>query len=173
MPTTVIKALEDMATSDSFKSLQLKTKSGSIKYDSTWIAGVDFTEDEEQEEYHYQVDDGQSSKSIARRFNPNKTPEQHEDSDSFIEEENDDDEDEDAIMDEATEEESTQLCRPTRTAKPAERYQAYKEQGYSQIIQPFSSNVVEDYTEEESKVLATIICQFKESMDVLKIQQGY
>ena len=57
MPTTVIKAVEDMAASDVIKSLQLKTKSGSILYDSTWITGVDFTEDEEQEEYHYQEDD--------------------------------------------------------------------------------------------------------------------
>jgi hypothetical protein len=50
-----------MATSDSIKSLQLKTKSGSILYDSTWIAGMDFTEDEEQEEYHYQEDNEDAS----------------------------------------------------------------------------------------------------------------
>jgi hypothetical protein len=54
MPTTVIKAVEDMATSGGIKSLQLKTKSGSLLFDSTWIAGVDFIEDKEQEEHHYQ-----------------------------------------------------------------------------------------------------------------------
>ncbi len=136
MPTTVITAVEAMATSDGIKSLQLKTKSGSLLYDSTWIAGVDFIEDKEQEEYHYQENNEDASEtyddidpndlaevlqedSIQAKLPSNNDPtEQHEDSDAFIEEEDDKDEDEDAIMDEATEEESTQLRRSTRTAKP-------------------------------------------------------
>jgi hypothetical protein len=185
MPTIVIKAVEAMATSDDFKSLQLKTKFGSLLYDSTWIAGVEFIEDKEQEEYHYQGNNEDASEayedidpnnlaeilqedSLQAKLPSNNYPtEQHEDPGAFIEEK-----DEDAIMGEATEEESTKLCRSTRTAKPTERYQAFKEQGYSQIVQPFSSIVLEDYTVEESKVLATVICQFKERMDTSTIQQG-
>ena len=182
MPTTVIKAVEDMAASDGIKSLQLKTKSGSILYDSTWIAGVDFTEDEEQEEYHYQDDDEDASETYDD-IDPNDLAEvMQEDSiqadipnnDSPTEQYDDSEEedDEDEIMDETIEEEPTQLHRSTRTSKPTERYQAYKEQGYSQIIHPSSNNVLEDYTEEEAKVLATIICQFNERMNTSKIQQG-
>jgi hypothetical protein len=54
MTTSVIKTIEDMATAEGMKTLQLMTKSGRILYDFTWITGVDFTEqDDDQESYHY------------------------------------------------------------------------------------------------------------------------
>ena len=135
-----------------------------------------------KEEYYYQDDDEDASEtyddidpndlaevlqddSIQAEIPNNNSPtEQYEDSEE--------EDDEDEIMDETIEEDPTQLCRSTRTAKPTERYQAYKEQGYSQVIHPLSNNVLEDYTAEEAKVLATVICQFNERMDTSKIQQG-
>jgi hypothetical protein len=70
MSTSVIKVIEDMAAVDGMKNLQLKTKSGKIISDSTWIAGVDFTEDEDgAESYHYQEDDDDASQDD---IDPNK-----------------------------------------------------------------------------------------------------
>jgi hypothetical protein len=62
MSTSAIKFIENMAAADGMKNLQLTTRSGKIIYDLTWIAVVDFTEDEDGEEsYHYQEDDDDAS----------------------------------------------------------------------------------------------------------------
>jgi hypothetical protein len=55
MTPSVIKTIKDMATAEGMKTLQLMTKSGRILYESTWIAGVDYKEqDNDQESYHYE-----------------------------------------------------------------------------------------------------------------------
>jgi hypothetical protein len=56
----VIKAVEKMAYDQDFKSIKFKNRNGVIFFDTDWIAGVDYEEDDEENEdiqdksYHYQ-----------------------------------------------------------------------------------------------------------------------
>ena len=52
MPVTpnVIKTIEDIATAQNQKGLRIKTCRGVVLYDSSWIAGVDYTAESEEED---------------------------------------------------------------------------------------------------------------------------
>ena len=59
-----IKAVESMAYEQGFKSLKFKNRRGVIFFDTDWIAGVDYEEededdeyDEEDEPYEYEAED--------------------------------------------------------------------------------------------------------------------
>jgi len=67
------------------------------------------------------------------------------------------------------EEEVIQPRRSARIPKPTIRYTAYKHQGYSQIEK---KSALDEYNVVEAKVLATIMCQFKERMKTTKIKHG-
>jgi hypothetical protein len=88
-----------------------------------------------------------------------------EDDNSYNENiENEEDEDE-----QHEEEEVIQPRRSTRIPKPTIKYTAYKHQGYSQVEK---KSAIDEYNVVEAKVLATIMCQFKERMKTTKIKHG-
>jgi hypothetical protein len=47
---TVIKAVETMAYAEGFKSLKFKNRHGVIFHDADWIAGVDYDENDEDDD---------------------------------------------------------------------------------------------------------------------------
>ena len=51
LPTSVIRAVEALAHKQGMKGLQFKTKTGHILWDSAWIAGVDYEEDDKDQDY--------------------------------------------------------------------------------------------------------------------------
>jgi hypothetical protein len=136
MTTSVIKTIEDMANAEGMKTLQLMTKSGRILYDSTWIAGVDFTEqDDDQESYHYADDNDKEESETQDDINPNEIAEILDDNpiqaripnnndnypmDSETENDNNDDEEEDV-----PETPPPTVRRSARTTKPTEKYKNY------------------------------------------------
>jgi hypothetical protein len=62
----VIKAVQTMAYDQGFKSLKFKTRRGIVFFDTDWIAGVDYEEDDDNEEdesdppYQYEAKDDES-----------------------------------------------------------------------------------------------------------------
>jgi hypothetical protein len=60
MTNVVIKAVENMAYQQGFKSLKFKNRNGVIYHDADWIAGVDYDDPDdietEDEEYDNEVD---------------------------------------------------------------------------------------------------------------------
>jgi hypothetical protein len=50
--TSVIEAVEGLAKADSMTGLVLNSKDGSKFYDSSWIAGVDYTQNENKNEVY-------------------------------------------------------------------------------------------------------------------------
>ena len=183
MTPSVIKTIEDMATAEGMKTLQLMTKSGRILYDSTWIEGVDFTEqDDDQESYHYEDynNNKEDESETHDDINPNELAEILDDNPiqdripidntpmdqtTHIENDtNDDDKDEDV-----PETPPTQVRRSARIAKPTERYLSYIGGNYNQIgNKPNISQEIE-YSEEEATVIATIMGEFNERMNTSKI----
>jgi hypothetical protein len=59
MTVNVIKKVEQLAASEGMKGLKMKTNSGKILYDSSWIAGVDYRKEEDNapEEYEHEESD--------------------------------------------------------------------------------------------------------------------
>ena len=53
MPITaqVIKTVEALAEADGMKGLRIRSRTGQILYDSAWIAGVDYEDDADDEDY--------------------------------------------------------------------------------------------------------------------------
>ena len=60
---SVINVVEQMALDDDMKGLKIRTKTNQILYDSAWIAGVDYDEDADDEDYSISndSDDGNES----------------------------------------------------------------------------------------------------------------
>ena len=48
---TIIQAVENMAAQDGMTGLKMRTHTGNILYDSSWITGVDYDEDEDDLDY--------------------------------------------------------------------------------------------------------------------------
>ena len=48
---TVIAAVESMAAEEGMKGIKMRTKTGQVLYDSSWITGVDYDEDEDDLDY--------------------------------------------------------------------------------------------------------------------------
>jgi hypothetical protein len=46
MTDVVIKAIETMAYDQGFKSMKFKSRNGVVFFDTDWIAGVDYEEDD-------------------------------------------------------------------------------------------------------------------------------
>ena len=59
MPVTaaVIKTVEAMAEADGMKGLKIRSRTGQILYDSAWLAGVDYEEDADDEDYDPEEED--------------------------------------------------------------------------------------------------------------------
>ena len=55
---TIINEVEQWAADDGMKGLVLRTKSGEILYDSSWIAGVDYNEEDDDLDYNDDEEDG-------------------------------------------------------------------------------------------------------------------
>jgi hypothetical protein len=189
MTVNLIKQVEKLAASEGMKGLKKMTNSGKILYDSSWIAGVNYRkeEDEAPDEYEYEESDdiesdtidpeelaeelgedtiqANQSTTIYNRGNEDIENDMIMDND---EEENDEINDGDRDESKAGEE-LVQPRKSTRIPKPTIRYTAYKHQGYSQIAR---TSVIDEYNETEAKVLATIMCQFKERMKTTKIKHG-
>ena len=49
MTDVVIKAVEAIATKEGFKSLKFKNRHGVVFFDTNWIAGVDYNENDESQ----------------------------------------------------------------------------------------------------------------------------
>jgi hypothetical protein len=184
MTTSVIKSIEDMATAEGMKTLQLMTKSGRILYDSTWIAGVDYTEqDKDEESYHYEQDNDTEDETETQEsesqdyIEPNELAEildgnpiqariPNDKNNNPTDNENEDDKNNDEEDEDVQETPPQTVRRSARTAKPTEKYKNYIERNYNQV----EMKTEVEYSEAEAKIIATIMGEFNERMDASEIK---
>ena len=57
---TIIQAVESMAAKDGMTGLKMRTNTGHILYDSSWITGVDYDEDEDDLDYETEEEEEDS-----------------------------------------------------------------------------------------------------------------
>ena len=86
IPPTVIKAVEAIAASQKQKGLRIKARNGQVLYDSSWIAGVDFLEDDESNDESEESDE----ESDDEESDDEDTTDESEDEESEDEREEDD-----------------------------------------------------------------------------------
>jgi hypothetical protein len=172
---SVITAIETAAKKDNQKALIFRSKTGTILYDSSWTAGVDYTheyndEDDvyDDEDYEYnsdesedesldadegieeeEVDEEESSVQTRREHEHEETVEEASSPEQEVEEEED-------LEEETPEETPVQPRRSGRQYKPTERMREYKGISNLQDAQPFQ------YRTSEARVLATILIQIME-----------
>ena len=58
--STVIAAVESMAAEEGMKGIKMRTKTGQVLYDSSWITGVDYDEDEDDLDYEPDEEDDEN-----------------------------------------------------------------------------------------------------------------
>jgi hypothetical protein len=141
----VIKAIEQIAEDQGFKSLKFKTCKGAIFHDADWIAGVDYDEniqqdaddneayedneneeqDEEIDEEYDRIDDEEIEDLIEEQWeqnNPNQHCEDEEQGDDEAEEEEEPDDDANAVVSEQeTDSQGSELRRSARESRPVSR----------------------------------------------------
>ena len=131
---SVIKAVEALAHKEGFKSLKVSNRHGQVLWDSAWVAGVDYDEENEEEEgiqeyYGYEdeeedipdldddfeeIDQEELDDILADEVNPSQTQEEvEEEAEEEVEEEVEEEAEEEAEEEETDdidddEEESTQ-----------------------------------------------------------------
>ena len=180
--TSVIEAVERLAKADGMTGLVLHSKNGTKFYDSSWIAGVEYTQNEnENEEYDdiYEDSDYEQGEDEADEDleydedEPEDDPQQMDPIQEEPEEQNEEeddydidnfetniqepDEDQEPIEEEHETEENEEIetRRSARAPKISERLQEYRDQtgkNYSQVAWTRL-----EYDETEARVLAQII----------------
>ena len=179
--TSVIEAVERLAKADGMTGLVLNSKDGTKFYDSSWIAGVEYTQNENEqyddvfEDSDYEQGDEEEDEDLVydeeepeaeeQTIDPiQEEPEEQEDDDDYdindldpdIQQLDEPPEDEQ----ETEENEETETRRSARAPKISERLQEYREQtgkNYSQIAWTRL-----EYDESEARVLAQIILYQRE-----------
>ena len=193
---SAIDAVNAMAAHEGFKGLQLLSKTGQILYDSAWIAGVDYDDDESYNNNDAADDEDNESLHYHDEVDPNELADIMEDAqDQDVQQDTqdqdvqqDEQEDEDPIQQESGEDDAqpeeedvhqedsesdNEDSRPTRNRQPPQ-YLAptFKGKSYSQTDDQFPGVSTQDYTLEEAKVISMIICQFKERLQAKRTKEG-
>jgi hypothetical protein len=191
---SVIDAVNSMAHADGMKGLIIKSRTGQVLFDSSWTAGVDYDisqenidedEDEDEEDSDDEMDHDHDSidpnEEIANdEVNPVQQEPQEEEEINNEEQEilNEDDEEmeivfeEDSAEEESEEEndeqpeieEQTGVCRSTRVHQLPKYLQDY----HIGTSSTQKSTTTMEYDVNEAKVIAMIMCQFNERMDIQK-----
>jgi len=219
MPDHVISAVEAWAKEDGLDKLTINHKSGHIIYDSSWIAGVDYThetlEDDvfndsdyedpstEEEDSAYNPEDYESE-DLEVEDQDESSQENQEDNPTLVNEREDTDDPERSQM-EATDNEhkeqsdsedeeyiphrpatepilthhETSATRSGRVSRPPTRMNLlnveYNQgQTYGQVDAPLLPKPAEvfEYTATEARVLAMIMLQLEERLDVSSMESG-
>ena len=171
MTASVIKTVEAKAAEEGMKGLRIRTKTGHILWDSTWTAGVDYEEDADDDDYEPENANANAEAEAAEDEN---LPEEQYDAvdEDELEDLNNDDpvqaesNDDDNSDDEVEEPEPKQTKSGRVTRKPKQYKPSFRGQSYAMAAEKPGQTM--EYSLEEAKVLATIMCQFEERMNIDK-----
>ena len=206
MTQQVIDTIESMAKTQGMKGLRLRTKTGEVLYDSSWLAGVDYEQseqdendedqesesDEEEEEMEIEqqneeIDPNDAAEILAEETNPatqedyniDKEEEQgdstqddstqDDSNETQLNEEESAEDDESFPHDTITDSQEQPTRRSTRQSVPPKDYTpSFIGKSYMQA----STKPDIEYDQNEAKVIAIIMCQFNERMQIEKVQNG-
>ena len=192
----VIAAVEALAKRDGMKSIKVTTKHGKVLFDSALIAGVDEApeaDEDESDDESYTESESTDDESLEDmdEIDPNELEEEvpiqpdqqpiQQPTDAPMDEQSIDStpDPEEEAQDEVPLEQQPlnqhQLRRSTRASQPPQRLEPnLKGKSYYQDTE-FPSNPKSntmEYTLEEAFVLATIMDQFNQRMDITKLHHG-
>ena len=181
----IIKLVHTIAEQDEMpKGLKISNRYGTILFDSSWIAGVEYNEDlfEDEDEDYDNNEDEEDNYEDEEQFDamdpnevadilqdriqnagvdePQEPPEfQNEEEEIVFEEEPEEEHQEEKTEDtpaEETEENTNYTMRSGRISRPPERLHAYQAQQHLEM----TDAPVEEYTRETAQVIANNICHW-------------
>ena len=179
--TELIARIDAIGNKENMKSLKIENKTGQVLYDSDYIAGVDHpiqNSNDNYEDYDYDSDIEEEENIIAElegnyneESNNNTIQPDHTEQNEEIQNDNTDfendvnnEEDENYVP-----EDEPTVRRSTRQSIPPSNYEpTFTGKSYGQVE---TENNLE-YTIDEAKVLAMIMCQFNERMNTNIIEHG-